>query len=129
MTTRRSPGRRPRLATESAVTDRERKASAGNPYKLHTVAALAQTDPSQLASYVGDVRSAILQIPDQRTAPERRRVLGTAIRQLERADLYLSAVVSMDLGDTEVRRLLDHLRRDLETVNRHLRAGRSHLSE
>ena len=75
------------------------------------------------------MRSAILQIPDQRTALERRRVLGTAIRQLERADLYLSAVVSMDLGDTEVRRLLDHLRRDLETLNRHLRAGRSHLSE
>jgi len=75
------------------------------------------------------MRSAILQLPEQRTSAERRRVLGTAIRQLERADLYLAAVVSMDVGDRDVKRLLDHLRRDLEAVNRHLRAGRLRLTE
>jgi hypothetical protein len=75
------------------------------------------------------MRSAILQLPEQRTAVERRRVVGTAIRQLERADLYLSAVSSMDLGDSDFRRSLDHLRRDLEALNRYLRAGRSRLTE
>jgi hypothetical protein len=75
------------------------------------------------------MRSAILQMPQARTAAERRRVFGTAIRQLERADLYLSAVASMDLGDTEMWRSLDRLRRDLEALNRHLRAGRAHLTE
>jgi hypothetical protein len=38
------------------------------------------------------MRNAILQLPDARTAKERRQVLRAAMRQLERADLYLAAV-------------------------------------
>jgi Ribonuclease G/E len=75
------------------------------------------------------MRSAILTVPRQRTAGEHRRVLRTAIRQLERADLYLAAVASMDLGDAAVRRSLDQIRRDVEGLNRYLRSGRSRLTE
>jgi len=60
-----------------------------------------------------------------RTANERRNVLRAAIRQLERADLYLAAVVAMELDDRHARRTVDRLRRDLEWLRRHLVAQRS----
>ena len=44
------------------------------------------------------MRSAILQLPESRSANEQRQVLRTAMRQLERADLYLAAVAYMELG-------------------------------
>ena len=66
------------------------------------------------------MRSALLQLPTARTANERRNVLRAAIRQLERADLYLAAVVAMELDDGQARRTADRLRRDLEWLRRHL---------
>jgi len=66
------------------------------------------------------MRSALLQLPLARTANERRNVLRAAIRQLERADLYLAAVVAMELDDSQARRTVDRLRRDLEWLRRHL---------
>ena len=66
------------------------------------------------------MRSALLQLPMARTANERRNVLRAAIRQLERADLYLAAVVAMELDDRQARRTVDRLRRDLEWLRRHL---------
>ena len=66
------------------------------------------------------MRSALLQLPLARTANERRNVLRAAIRQLERADLYLAAVVAMELDDRQARRTVDRLRRDLEWLRRHL---------
>jgi hypothetical protein len=66
------------------------------------------------------VRSAILQLPEARTANERRKVLRAAIRQLERADLYLAAVAYMELGDREAQRALNQARIDLARLRRYL---------
>jgi hypothetical protein len=66
------------------------------------------------------MRSAILQLPEARTANERRKVLRAAIRQLERADLYLTAVAYMELGDREAQRALNRVRTDLANLTRYL---------
>jgi hypothetical protein len=75
------------------------------------------------------MRSAILQIPESRTANERRKVLRTAVRQLERAELYLAAVAYMELGDRDAHRALNQLRTDLESLKRHLGALRNQAIE
>jgi hypothetical protein len=66
------------------------------------------------------MRSAILQLPETRSAHEQRQVLRTAMRQLERADLYLAAVAYMELGDRGAERALNQVRTDLESLRRHL---------
>jgi hypothetical protein len=66
------------------------------------------------------MRNAIFQLPESRTAGERRKVLRTAMRQLERADLYLAAVAYMDLGDREAQRALNKVRGDLANLGRYL---------
>jgi hypothetical protein len=66
------------------------------------------------------VRSAILQLPETRSTNEQRKVLRTAMRQLERADLYLAAVGYMELGDREAGRALNQVRTDLESLRRYL---------
>jgi len=66
------------------------------------------------------MRSAILQLPESRSANEQRQVLRTAMRQLERADLYLAAVAYMELGDREAERALDQVRTDLESLRRYI---------
>lgn len=66
------------------------------------------------------VRNAIVQLPQTRTAKQRRNVLGAAMRQLERADLYLAAVAYMDLGDREAQRALNQMRTDLANLERYL---------
>src|ERR1700674_1524096 len=66
------------------------------------------------------MRNAILQLPETRTANEKRQVLRTAMRQLERADLYLAAVAYMDLGDREAQRALKQVRGDLAKLGRYL---------
>ena len=66
------------------------------------------------------VRNAILQLPQTRTAKQRRNVLSAAMRQLERADLYLAAVAYMDLGDREAQRSLNEVRADLASLGRYL---------
>ena len=71
------------------------------------------------------MRNAILQLPEARTANERRQVLRAAIRQLERADLYLAAVAYMELGDREAQRALNQLRTDLVSLERHLAERRN----
>jgi hypothetical protein len=75
------------------------------------------------------MRSAILQLPETRTANERRQVLRTAIRQLERAAIYLAAVAYMELDDREAQRALDQLRTDVESLRRQLGERRNRLSE
>lgn len=47
-------------------------------------------------------------------------MLRAAIRQLERADVYLSAVAYMDLDDTASRQALNGVRAGLEGLRRHL---------
>jgi hypothetical protein len=66
------------------------------------------------------MRNAIVQLPDQRTTGERRQVLRAAIRQLERADIYLAAVTYMDIDDRPAERALSQLRADLDALRRHL---------
>ena len=75
------------------------------------------------------MRNAILQLPDSRTVSEQRRVLRAAIRQLERAEIYLAAVAYMDLGDPAADRSINQLRTDVESLRRHLSEGRSDISE
>jgi len=71
------------------------------------------------------MRSAILQLPAQRTAGERRKVLRAAIRQLDRAEIYMAAVAYLDLDDRETQRAVMRLRADLEGLKRHLAAMRA----
>jgi acyl-CoA reductase-like NAD-dependent aldehyde dehydrogenase len=66
------------------------------------------------------MRNAILQLPDHRTAGERRQVLRAAIRQLERAELYLAAVAYMELEGRETQRAVNKLRSDVDTLRRSL---------
>jgi hypothetical protein len=66
------------------------------------------------------MRSAILQLPETRTAKERRQVLRAAIRQLERAELYLAAVAYMQLDDREAQRAVNALRTDVASLSRYL---------
>ena len=71
------------------------------------------------------MRNAILQLPEARTGNERRQVLRAAIRQLERADLYLAAVAYMEIGDREAQRALNQLRTDGVSLERHLSERRN----
>jgi len=71
------------------------------------------------------MRSAILQLPAQRTTNEQRRVLRAAIRQLDRAEIYLAAVAYMQLDDRASERAVRQLRADLDGLKRHLAALRA----
>jgi hypothetical protein len=72
------------------------------------------------------MRNAIVQMPATRTAGEQRQVLRAAIRQLERAEIYLTAVAHMGLDDRAAQRSLMQLRADLDLLRRHL--GALHVS-
>lgn len=71
------------------------------------------------------MRNAILRMPDQRSDNEHRQVLRAALRQLERAEIYLAAVAYMDLGDAAADRALTRLRAELIGLHRHLAETRS----
>jgi acyl-CoA reductase-like NAD-dependent aldehyde dehydrogenase len=75
------------------------------------------------------MRSAILQLPDARTANERRQVLRAAIRQLERAEIYLAAVAYMELEDRASQRAVQKLRSDVDSLRRHLGEERNRISD
>ena len=75
------------------------------------------------------MRNAILQLPSTRTAREQRLVLRAAMRQLERAEIYLAAVAYMELDDREAKRALNQLRTDLESLRRHLGERRDRVIE
>jgi hypothetical protein len=64
--------------------------------------------------------TAILQLPETRTAKERRLVLRAAIRQLERAEIYLAAVAYMQIDDREAQRAVNQLRTDVASLSRYL---------
>lgn len=66
------------------------------------------------------MRNAILQMPSQRTANEQRLVLRAAIRQLDRAEIYLVAVAYMELDDRPAQRAIARLRTDVDALKRHL---------
>jgi hypothetical protein len=66
------------------------------------------------------MRNAIVQLPQTRTAKDRRQVLRAAIRQLDRAELYVVAVDSMKLDDRAAQRLLNHIRTEIDSLRRYL---------
>ena len=75
------------------------------------------------------MRSAVLQLPNARTAGERRKVLRAAVRQLERAEVYFDAVEYMDLDDRQARRALAQLKSDLRSLTAYLVQLRSATPE
>jgi len=75
------------------------------------------------------VRSAIVQLPETRTATEQRRVFRAAIRQLDRAEISLTAVDHMQLDDRAAQRLLNHLRTDLDSLRRYLAMRRERAGD
>jgi hypothetical protein len=75
------------------------------------------------------MRSAVLQLADTRTTTEHRDVLQAAARQLERADIYLAAVASMELDDPDAQRAVRGLRANTESLRRHLAGARNRTSE
>jgi hypothetical protein len=66
------------------------------------------------------VRNAIVKLPTRCLVGEHRRVPRAAIRQLDRADIYLAAATYMDLGDRAVDRTLSRARADLDGLRRYL---------
>jgi len=56
----------------------------------------------------------------KRANPLRRRNLRIAIRQLERAELYLVALYSLDMAQEGVEGAVDDLLRDLRGLRQHL---------
>jgi hypothetical protein len=66
------------------------------------------------------MRNAVVQLPGYRSSGERRQVLRAAIRQLERADVYLAAVAAMELDERAANRALLQLRADVDALRRHL---------
>ena len=75
------------------------------------------------------MRNAIVQLPEQRTSGERRKVLRAAMRQLERADIYLAAVSYVDIDDRAAERALRQLRADLDGLRRHLGGQRVKIAD
>ena len=75
------------------------------------------------------MRNAILQLPQTRTARERRQVLGAAIGQLDRTEIYLAAVAYMELDDRHAQGALKQLRADVESLRRYLGDSRDRLSD
>jgi sirohydrochlorin ferrochelatase len=73
------------------------------------------------------MRNAIVTVADQRTTNEWRQVMRAAIRQLDRADIYLAAVSYMDLGDPAFQHALTRLRADLAGLERHLSETRAEI--
>jgi hypothetical protein len=74
------------------------------------------------------MRNAIMQLPETRSAKERRFVIRAAIRQLDRAEVYLAAVAYMELEDREAKRALNQLRRDLDLLLLHLSESRDRIT-
>ncbi len=71
------------------------------------------------------MRNAILRMPDQRSDNEDTQVLRAALRQLDRAEIYLASLAHMDLGDAAAARAVTKLRADLRGLHRHLAETRS----
>jgi hypothetical protein len=75
------------------------------------------------------MRNAVLQLPEARTSNERRQVLRAAIRQLERAEIYLAAVEYMELDDRASHQAVRKLRTDAYSLRRHLGEERNRITE
>jgi hypothetical protein len=75
------------------------------------------------------MRNAIVKMPAQRSIRQHRQVLRAAVRQLDRAEIYLSAVAYMDLGDHAVDRMVSRLRTDVDGLRRYLIERRDEMHD
>ncbi len=66
------------------------------------------------------MRNAIVGIPGSRSASDERQVLRAAIRQLDRAEIYLDAVRAMDLADAEAVRAVNQIRTAVDALRHYL---------
>jgi hypothetical protein len=66
------------------------------------------------------MRNALVHFPGYRSREDERKVLRGAIRQLERADVYLGSVEAMELNDVEASRAVRRLLADLGSLRRYL---------
>jgi len=66
------------------------------------------------------MRNALVQFPGYRSRDEERKVLRAAIRQLERAYVYLGAVEAMELNDGDASRAVRRLLSDVGSLRRYL---------
>ena len=73
------------------------------------------------------MRNAIVRMPEYRSGPESRQVLRTAIRQLERAEIYLAAVASMELGDAPAENAVEDIRGDVKHLIGYLSDRRARI--
>lgn len=74
------------------------------------------------------MRNPIVPMPATSTAGDLSQALHAAIRQLDRAEIYLAAVDYMELDDREARRAVTRLRAEVDGVRRYLAERRSGLS-
>ena len=75
------------------------------------------------------MRNAILQLPEVSTANQERQVIRAAIRQLERADIYLAGITYMKLDDREAQRAVNQMRANVESLRRYLGERRDQVTE
>jgi hypothetical protein len=75
------------------------------------------------------MRNEVVPLPQTRTPSEQLEISRAAIRQLDRAELYLVAVDSMNLDDRGAQRLLNHLRTDLASLRRYLELRQDRATE
>jgi hypothetical protein len=66
------------------------------------------------------MRNAIVRMPEQQVRRDSISVLREAVRQVDRAGLYLAAVAHMEIGDRAAMQSLNQLRTDLDLLRRHL---------
>ena len=66
------------------------------------------------------MRNAVVGMPGSRSASDERQVLRSAIRQLDRAEIYLDAVRAMDLADAQAVRALNQIRADVDSLRHYL---------
>jgi hypothetical protein len=71
------------------------------------------------------MRNAILQMPANRTSNEERQVLRAAIRQIDRAEMYVAAVAYMQIDDRAAQREVARVRAALVELRRYLGELRS----
>jgi hypothetical protein len=69
------------------------------------------------------VAEPLVKFPSPQDQLEKRDKLRAAARQLERADLYIDAVLNMEVADRSVERTLTDIRNELAAIRGRLRTA------
>jgi len=62
----------------------------------------------------------MVRMPGSRSPSDERQVLRAAIRQLDRAEIYLDAVRAMDLADAQAVRAVNQIRTSVDALRHYL---------